>query len=305
MFLKKKSNRGYFAIKRRADNISGYMFLLPAIIGFVTFIGAPLIMTTGLVFFDYNLIKPLEFVGLANIERFVSDPLIKQVFTNTVKFFFILVPVHVVLGLALAYFTYSVTRFKAFYRSVIYFPTVVTTASVAIVWNYMFSTDLGLINYYVRMLGGENIPWLTDQNVVYLTIAIFSFWKFVGNAFLYYFIGLQNIPTVYYEAAKIDGAGSFRTFFKITLPLLTPTVFFVIITNCIGVFQIFDEPYLLTGGGPGTATRSVAYQIYETAFKQTNIGYGATIAVALFLIVLVITIIQFTGQKKWVNYDYE
>ena len=287
------------------DNVSGYLFIAPAMIGFLLFIGGPIILSAFFSFFDYNMIRAPEFVGLGNIRTLFSDSLTGISFVNTFKFLAILVPIHCGLGLILAYLVYRTKRLQFFFRSAIYFPAITTTASVAIIWGFLFSTDIGIANFYVRQLGGTNIPWMTSSTFVYFTIALFSFWKFIGVTFLYYFIGLKNIPEVYYEAASIDGAGRLQTFFKITLPLLTPTLFFVIVTNIIGVFQIFDEPYLLTMGGPGDATRTVALQIYETAFKHMRIGYGATISLALFLIIMVITIIQFTGQKRWVNYDYE
>ena len=287
------------------DNIAGYLFISPALIGFILFIGGPIILAAIFSFFDYNMIQSPNFVGFDNIRRLLNDRLNGIAFINTLKFLSILVPIHCGLGLILAYLVSRTRRFQFFFRSAIYFPAITTTASVAIIWGFLFSTDLGIVNYYVRLLGSTNIPWMTSSTFVYFTIALFSFWKFIGVTFLYYFIGLKNIPDVYYEAASIDGAGRFQTFFKITLPLLTPTIFFVVVTNIIGVFQIFDEPFLLTEGGPGDATRTVALQIYETAFRHMNIGYGATISFALFLIIMIITFIQFTGQKRWVNYDYE
>ena len=291
--------------KKKTDNIAGYLFLAPALIGFTLFIGGPVLLAGILSFFDYNMIKTPDFVGLGNITRLLGDSLTGVSFANTFKFLVILVPIHCGLGLLLAYLVFRTRRLQFFFRSAIYFPAITTTASVAIVWGFLFSTDIGIVNYFVRLMGGENIPWMTNSSVVYATIALFSFWKFIGVTFLYYFIGLKNIPDVYYEAASIDGARPVQTFLRITLPLLTPTIFFVVVTNIIGVFQIFDEPYLLTNGGPGDATRTVALQIYETAFRQMKIGYGATISFALFLIILVITIIQFAGQRRWVNYDYE
>lgn len=302
-----KNRTSVFNKKKRADNIAGYLFLVPAIITFVLFIGGPMIVSFVLSFFDYNLIQPPEFIGLRNFRRFVIDPQVKISFINTFKFLLILVPIHCIGGLLLAFMVSCVrnTRMKTIYRSAIYFPTIVTTASVAIVWGYMFATDTGVINYFVRQLGGTNIPWLTDKVMVYVTIALFSFWKFIGTAFLYYFIGLQNIPDVYYEAARIDGAGTFQIFRKITLPLLSSTMFFVIVTNIIGVFQIFEEPFIITNGGPGTATKTISFYIYEIAFKQVNTGYGCLLAFSVFLVILVVTIIQFIGQKKWVTYDYE
>ncbi len=291
--------------KKMHDNISGYLFLAPALISFFLFIGLPVGLSAVLSFFKYNLINPAKFVGLDNIRHMFTDKGLLVAFGNTFKFLLILCPIHCGLGLILAFLVYKATRFQFFFRTVIYFPSIVTTASVAIAWGYIFSTDTGVINYFVRLLGGSNIPWLTDRNVVYVTIALFSFWKFIGTTFLYYYIGLQNIPDVYYEAASIDGASTIRTFFHITLPLLSPTIFFVIITNIVSVFQIFDEPYLLTNGGPGSSTKTIAFEIYQTAFQEMNIGYGATISFVLFLIILVITVIQYIGQNKWVVYDYE
>ncbi len=296
-----------FQKRKKADNLAGYLFLLPALIAFVLFIGGPMLLSLALSFFDYNLIQPLEFVGLKNLKRFIADPQVRIAFLNTLKFLVILVPIHCILGLLLAFAVSRVRsgRMRSVYRGVIYFPTIVTTSSVAIVWVYMFGTDTGVINYFLRQLGGSNVPWLTDKNVVYLTVALFSFWKFIGTAFLYYFIGLQNIPDVYYEAARIDGAGTRQIFFRITLPLLSPTIFFVVVTNMIGVFQIFDEPFIITGGGPGTATKTMSLYIYQIAFQQMKTGYGCTLAFSIFLVILLMTLLQFSGQKKWVTYDYE
>lgn len=301
--IKNRSN--YKVRKSRKDHIAAYLFLAPALISFILFIGIPVILSGVLSFFDYNLITTPEFIGLNNIRKMLNDKGLLNSFLNTFKFLLILCPIHCGLGMILAFLVYRTSRFQYFFKSAIYFPTIVTTASVAIAWGYLFSTDTGAINYFVRLLGGTNIPWLTNRVVVYVTIALFSFWKFIGTTFLYYFIGMQNIPNGYYEAAEIDGANILQRFRYITLPLLSPTIFFVIITNVVSVFQIFDEPYLLTNGGPGSATKTIALEIYETAFQDMNIGYGGTISFVLFLIILVITIIQFVGQNKWVVYDYE
>lgn len=291
--------------RKRNDNFSAYLFLAPALISFILFIGVPVVLSAILAFFDYDLINPAKFIGLKNIVHLFQDKEVLNAFGNTCQFLLILCPIHCGLGLVLAFLVYKATRFQLFFRTAIYFPSIVTTASVAIAWGYIFSTDTGVINYFVRLLGGSNIPWLTNRFWVYVTIALFSFWKFIGTTFLYYFIGLQNIPDVYYEAAQIDGANTVQSFFHITVPLLSPTIFFVIVTNVVGVFQTFDEPYLLTNGGPGSSTKTIALEIYQTAFQEMNIGYGATISFALFVIILIITIIQYVGQNKWVVYDYE
>ncbi len=293
--------------KKHKETLDAYLFLLPAIIGFLTFIIVPVILTLFYTFFEYNLIQPLEFVGLDNFRKFFEDDNTVTVFKNTFKFLFILSPMHCILGLILAYAVYKVKhdRMKNIFRGIVYFPAMVTTASVAIAFTFMFSTDTGFINYFLRQLGFENVRWLTDENTVYVTLAIFSFWKFIGNTFLYYFIGLNNIPESYYESATIDGANTFHVFTKITIPLVSPTIFFVLITNIIGVFQIFEEPYLITDGGPGVSTRTVAFHIYRLAFQENNLGYAAVFSSALFIIIMIVTVLQFIGQKKWVTYDYE
>ena len=296
---------GYMRNKRMLDNLAGYAFLAPAMVGYILFIFGPILLSVILSLFNYNLIQTPKFLGLGNFQRLLKDSLVSNSFANTFKFLAILVPIHCVLGLILAFMVSRARRLQSAYRTSIYFPSIVTTASVTIAWAYLFSTDTGVINYFLRLLGGGNVKWLTAPTMAYVTLALFSFWKFIGTTFLYYYIGLKNIPESYYEAAQIDGASTIRTFFSVTLPLLTPTAFFVVVTNVIGVFQIFDEPFLLTSGGPGSATRTVALEIYERAFLQTKIGYGASISFTLFLIILAVTILQFVGQKKWVNYDYE
>ena len=262
-------------------------------------------MAMGLVFANYNLLIPPKFIGLNNIKRLLIDPQFTQVLGNTFKFFFILTPIHCILALGLAYLVFQI-RFKhvrGVIRNIIYFPTIVTTASVAFVWRYMFATDTGFINFYLRNLGFSNVPWMTNPVMIYVTIALFSWWKFIGTTFLYYFVGFQNIPLAYHEAARIDGAGRFQTFFKVTLPLLSPTIFFVFVTNMIGVFQIFDEPYFIGGNNP--VARSLALHIYLNAFDNIRIGYASVLAVIMLIIIFTITAIQFSVQKRWVNYDYE
>ena len=299
------NKQAYFIRHRRNDNRDGILFILPALIAFILFTGIPMLMAFGLIFIDYNLLKPPTFVGLSHFRRLLMDPMSSRALMNTFRYFIMITPIHCILALALAYVVTQVrnTRMRSLYRDLVYFPTIVTTASVAIAWNVMFATDTGFVNYYVRQLGGSNVPWLTNSGMIYVTTAIFSAWKFIGTTFLYYFVGLQNIPSAYHEAALIDGASKRQAFFQIGLPLLTPTMFFVFITNMIGVFQIFEEPYFFSRNNP--STKSMALLIYEMAFDNIRIGYGSLLAIILFLIILVITIVQFVGQRRWVNYDYE
>lgn len=297
-------DKKYFDLRRRKDTRDAYLFLAPALLAFFTFILLPMGMAFVLSTGNFNLLQPFQFTGLTNLKRFQVDSMAIQALKNTFKYFAILTPLHCIGGLLLAYAVSRVNRSKVrnLVRTIIYFPTIVTTASVILVWGYMFATDSGFVNYYIRQLGGTNVPWTSDVKMFYVTVALFSFWKFIGTTFLFYFVGFQNIPHSYYEAAKIDGANEGTIFFKISLPLLTPTLFFVFVTNMIGVFQIFDEPFFMSNT---TNTKSFALYIYETAFVKTKVGYASLLALILFFIVLIVTAIQFVGQRKWVNYDYE
>ncbi len=290
------------------DNLTGYLFILPALLTFLVFIGGPIVASVFFLdFCKYNILTPPVYVGLRNFLKLFSDPMSSTVFLNTFKFVAILVPLHVVIGLLLAL---GVCRkiaspLKYYYRTAIYFPVVVTVSAVTIIWTYFFNFDFGVINYFLNLVGIQSVPWLKSGDWALVAVAIFSVWKGVGSSFIFFVIGLQNIPDSYMEAAKIDGANWFHLFFKIKLPLLTPTMFLVLTTILINCFQIFDEPFLITNGGPGTSTRTIALQIYEQAFRSYDMGYASSFAAVLFAIVLAITVIQFSFQKKWVNYDYE
>ena len=187
-----------------------------------------------------------------------------------------LIPLHVGLSLLIAFLVHS-CRLKAVQyatRTLIYFPVLATTASVAIAWNYMFNENRGVINWLLQQVGilgpDQNVRWLISTETAMWAIVIFSAWKFIGQHFLYYFVGLQNIPDTYYEAAKIDGANSLQMFWKVTLPLITPTIFFILMVSLTGTMQAFDEPFFVTNGGPGYYTTNAALYIYRKAFQPTT-----------------------------------
>ena len=293
--------------KKKSDAVSGYLFLLPALLAFLLFIGAPMVITIVLSFFDYNMLQGSEWINFDNYIEFFKNPTSWQIIWNTFKLTLILVALHIVIALLLAFVIYKGKRgpVKYVYRTAVYLPSILTTASVAIAWYYMFNYDLGVFNWLLSQLGISGVKWLTSSSGVIVAICLFSLWKFVGTPFLYYLIGLQGIPDGYYEAAQIDGANKIQTFFHITLPMLTPTLFFVITITTINTFQIFDEPYIITNGGPGNASRTLALHVYEKAFKAYEMGYASSVSVVLFIIVLVITIILYSTQNKWVTYDVE
>lgn len=292
------------------DTLTCYLFIAPALFFFTLFIGGPILVNLFVLSFTrYNILNPPQFIGFQNFSDFFRDPMSGKIFYNTVKYAVILLTAHLIIGLllALGVFREKNKKLRYFYRTAIYFPSIVSTASVAIAWAYMYDKDYGVINYFLQKIGiiNEGIPWLTSTKWSIPAVAIFSIWKFVGNNFLYYLVGLQNIPTSCYEAALIDGATPLQIFRYIILPLLTPTIFFVSTILLIGTMQIFDEPYLITHGGPGDSSRTIALYIYEKAFKYYDMGYASTIASVLFILLLILTILQFVMQKKWVIYEYE
>jgi multiple sugar transport system permease protein len=286
------------------EALEGYAFVLPALLLFLAVVLLPMLGIGALSLSKFNLIGASRWVGTANFARLFSDPRIGTIYGNTLRFVAILVPLHLVLGLVLAMAVSGLSNssWKYLFRSVFFFPVLATTASVAIAWQYVFSTSFGLANYYLGLLGLPAVPWLSSPTWVYVAVAVFSIWKFVGNPFIYYFIGLQGIPRDLYEAAALDGASPACRLFRITLPMLTPTIFFVLANLVIGATQIFDEPYFITSGGPGDASRTVGLLTYQVAFSFHDLSYGSTIALSLFLVIMTMTLIQFSTQKRWVHY---
>ena len=292
------------------DNISGWAFVAPLLIFFLVFTGLPVIITLCyLCFTKYNILTDPAWIGLDNFAQMLKDPAIPRVAWNVIRLPLYLVPSHVCFSLLMAYGVYRIRNpfFKGFCRTAIYFPAITTTASVAIAWGYLFNKDFGVINWVLQMLGiiEEGIPWTTTTKYAMPAIVLFSIWKFTGLHFIYYLIGLENIPTGYYEAAKIDGASENKIFFHVTIPLLTPSIFYVFLTTLIGTMQAFDEPFFVTKGGPGDNTRTVALFIYEKAFQSYDMGYASAVAALLFIVIFIMTAVQMVGQKKWVVYDYE
>lgn len=289
----------------KKETVVAYFFVAPALILFLLFVGYPLVTSFYLMFCNYNLITSPEFVGLKNIMKFLGDKEVPLVMLSSLKLLLVLVPTHVILGLALACLVHRTgKRMSTAYRIILYIPTIMTTVSVATAWSYLYDTDFGVINYFLGKLGIDKIPWLNSSVWAFWAIIIFSIWKFVGTPFLYYYIGLQNIPTSLYEAAEIDGANGRQKFRYVTLPMLTPTIFMVIVLSLISYIQCFDEPYVLTKGGPGISTTTVSLYIYRN-FQAQNISYASILSVFLFVIIMVVTIMQFKVSDKWVNYDTE
>jgi multiple sugar transport system permease protein len=289
---------------RVEEALWAWAFILPSVLGLMVFTIIPIFSTFILSAFSWDFLTPPEFIGVKNFERLATDTRLMTGFGVTATYVVAHVVLTALLGLILAL---AVTRkistvLRSSLRAAYFFPVIVSTASVAIIWTYMYHQELGIINYYLKQLGLQSIPWLNSSVWALWSVIIMSVWKSVGFNFVLFVAGLQNIPREYYEAAEIDGAGYWSQFFYITAPLLSPTVLFILIMGLIGSFQVFDAPYIMTTGGPGDATRTVGIFIYEHGLRFLRMGYASTIALVLFSIIMVLTIIQFSLSKKWVVY---
>ncbi len=290
---------------RRRETWVAFAFLSPAIAGFLVFVLGPALAAVALSLYDYDILTPPRFVGLANYAQFLKDARLPRIYLNTLLYVLWYVGATTVLGVALAVAAHRpmLAVWRYLIRTAYFFPVLTSLASVSIVWQYLYNTDFGIINYYLGRVGIPRIPWLTSSQWAVTSLVILGVWKNLGFNFVLFLAGLQNIPRHLYEAAAIDGAGRWAGFRYVTLPSLTPVLFFSIVWGLINAFQIFDSPYILTSGGPGDASRTVVMYIYETGFRFFQMGYASTIALSLFLIVVVLTLIQFRLSRIWVFYQ--
>ncbi len=294
------------ALRRRKhkDTLAACLFLAPTTIAFILFILLPLVIVIYISFTKYNVISPPQLNEFKNWIRLTKDKKFVISLTNSFKFLILLVPMHIIVALLLAMGVNALNNRIAIYtfRTIIYFPTLFAASAVAMAWVFVFDKDFGMLNYFLGLLGISKIPWLESSFWAYPAVMIFSLWKFVGNYFLYLYVAIRGVDKTYLEAAEIDGASSTAKFFRIILPLITPTLFFVLVTNMISAVQIFTEPYLITGGGPGNSTRTLSLYIYEAAYGSQNYGYASAMALVFTAIILVLTLLQFKGSS-WVSYD--
>jgi multiple sugar transport system permease protein len=235
----------------------------------------------------------------------LSDERLRIVYANTCVFTIFAVLFNVGIGLALAVLLNRrlPQLVRNVFRSIYFFPLLIAHTYVAVIWQFLYQRDTGVINYYFSLLGIGPVSWLGSANWVLPSVIIMDVWKNTGFAMIIFLAGLQNIPKDYYEAARLDGANAFQLFLRITFPLLTPTIVFVLVIFMIGGIQVFDTIIVLTGGGPGDASKSVVIYIYEQAFQNFDLGYASTVAMTLFLVILVLTLLQFLFGRRWVHYE--
>ncbi len=281
---------GSSAIK--INNKTGYLMSLPYIFYFCLFIGFPLIFSFILIFHKWNIVTPMQWVGLRNFYRLFHDVQFFISIRNTLIFLVIHIPLQIIIALFLAVLLNQKMKFKGFFRALYFLPVVVSGVVVTILWQQLFAYETGLLNLLLNKLGITKIPWLTDSRWAMPSIAIMATWKNVGLYIVLFLVGLQSIPHYLYEAAEIDGARSLQQFFHITLPALNNTMVLVMILSTIGGFSLFIEPFVMTGGGPMNSTLSAMLYIYNQAFYFGHMGYAATLGFFFALIILIVVLIQ-------------
>lgn len=287
----------------RRDEWTAWLFLLPSLVLFLTFTGIPVIVAFGISFTQWDLFNPAQFVGLGNYTKLLSDPIFGRVMGNTAYFVLLSVPVQMLIGLGCALALNRGLKGQSFFRVAYFLPVVTSTIAAALVWAWLFNANFGLINALLSLVGVDDLPrWLASSKWAMPAVIIVSIWQNLGYAMVLFLAGLQNIRPDLYDAAAVDGARGWRRFWFITLPLLSPTTFFVLIISIIGSFQIFELVFIMTNAGPANATNTLVFYIYQNGFQFYQMGYASAAAMVLFVIVLIMTLVQYGLQNRWVHY---
>ncbi|PRR83799.1 carbohydrate ABC transporter permease [Clostridium vincentii] len=286
-----------------AKKIRPYVMITPALMIFVLFAIYPIGYMIYLSFNNWDLISPVkEFIGLNNFKDLLQDELFIQVIKNSIVYMVLTVSGTMLIGILLALFLNKDTRINRILQSVTFAPYIVSLVSVAFIWKWIMDTDYGLLNYFMNLIGLDSVNWLNDTNLALISVAIISIWKSLGYNALIILAGLKGVPKYIYEAAELDEAKPIKLFFKITLPMISPSLFFLAIMNIIASFKVFETIALVTGGGPMNSTNTLVFYIYEYGFRFNKIGYASAAGVILFAIIAILTVLYFKALGKKVHY---
>ena len=297
-----KSGKPARTSREKSEFMWGWLFILPTVIGLIVLNIIPIFQTIYQSFFktgDFG--RGNIFVGVENYVKVFGDSEVWQSLINTFKYAIVEVPFSIAIALVLAVLLNRKMKGRSAYRTIIFLPMVAAPAAVAMVWRWLFNSDFGLLNNVFNL----NVKWVSNPKIAVYSIAVIGVWSILGYNMVLFLSGLQEIPHDYYEAAQIDGATGVKSFFHITIPLLSPTIFFVLVTRVIGSLQVFDLMYMVMDkSNPALEkTQSLVYLFYKYAFINKNMGYGSAIVVLLLVITMIITVFQMIGQKKWVFYN--
>lgn len=274
----------------------GWVFIFPALLGTFIFIIIPVIFSFGLSFMDWNLLNQPQFVGFDNYANIFTDPMFGKILLNTIVYALSTSFLGVIIPLALACILNSKIRGSDFFKTAYFLPFITPMIVVAVIWQWIFDPNIGILNHFLHL----HINWLYDTNFAMPAVIIVSVWKLIGYNMVIFLAGLSALNQSVFESAKIDGANHFNTFRYVTVPMLSPTIFFVVVITCISSFQVFDLIYLMTQGGPLDSTNVLVYAIYKNAFEYFKIGQASAIAYVLFAIILTLAMVQWQLRKKLV-----
>jgi multiple sugar transport system permease protein len=292
------------------DDLQGYLFISPWLIGFILLAAGPIILSIFMSFTRWSLLSPPQWIGLENYSRlFTEDPLVYKSLWNTAYYVFFSVPLGVILSLALALLLNQNVRGQSIFRTLFFLPSVTNLVAVSILWMWIFNPEFGLLNRFLELVGIQGPLWLQSETWSKPALILMSLWG-IGGGMIINLAALQNIPGELYEAADLDGARPVRKFWHITLPMISPALFFNVIMNIIGSFQVFTQAFVMTAssgqgqeGGPNNSTLFFVLYLYKKAFQQFKMGYASALAWVLFVIILAFTLIQFYLSKRWVYYE--
>lgn len=287
---------------RRREAVVGYLFLSPWILGFLIFLIGPMLASFYLSFTQYKVIKAPTWVGLANYERMFSDELFYHSLKVTITYTVISVPLGIMAALGVAMLLNQKIVVSGLFRTIFYLPSIISGVAVAIVFAWIFNFRFGILNYLLSLLGIAGPNWLGSPRWALWAFVLMSLWGIGGNVVIF-LAALQGVPQTLYEAAEIDGAGSWHRFRYITLPMISPAVLFVFVIGIIATFQTFTQSYILTGGGPANATLFYLLYLYKNAFNWFEMGYASALAWVLFLVIMLCTLVLLRSSMLWVHYE--
>ncbi|MGY5214581.1 carbohydrate ABC transporter permease [Clostridium butyricum] len=301
---KKKNSKLLFGKYSKKECAWAYFMIAPTLIGLLILNIIPVIQTFMLSFQKVGAFGDGQWVGISNYTKMLKDPAVLGATVNTFKYAIIVVPVTVILSLIVAVLLNKKIKGVSLYRTIYFLPMVAAPAAIAMVWRWLYNSEFGLINYLLSIIGIKGPQWLSDPKIAMISIAIVGIWSSVGYNMVLLLAGLQEIPKDYYEAASIDGASPIRQFFTITLPLVSPTMFFVVVTSIISAMQVFDVIFMMIDKTSVAleGTQSLVYLFYQYSFVMNDKGYGSAIVMLLLVIIMIITAVQVKVQEKWVNY---
>lgn len=293
------------SMRRRGHRLLAALFLAPTVVGIAVFTVVPIVGSVVLSFFHWDVIDSPRYAGAANYREVFTDSTVLVSFRNTLVFMLLAVGLQLVLALALALAVDGRMPpwLRSAFRSAFFFPLMLSAASVSVVMKYLFNQDFGAVNWLLGHVGIAPVPWLTSENSAMAAVVLAYVWQQFGFSFLLFVGGLNNIPREIHEAAALDGARGLRKHLGVTLPLLSPTLLVASVVGIINALQVFEQPYVLTDGGPGDSTRTVVMVIYQTAFEQLRFGEASAVGVLLFVLIMAVTALQFRLSRRFVHYQ--